>query len=183
MFIKNKGKKRKQRTKTTKKERKIREKIKKEKKINQSKIEKEQRKIEKENKFFGPNNVWTMYGGFVKRKGNNSNLVRTWRDRKWSPKLLTKSSGLLSYSTQNKRGKAKPTKKNYLQSPTLESPIDPWWLCILSLVWWEMTSKINLWHICDFELRQKHLPIHLVRFSSVRLNPVFLLNVLLETKY
>ena len=68
MFIKNKGKKRKQRTKTTKKERKIREKIKKEKKINQSKIEKEQRKIEKENKFFGPNKCLNHVQSFQRSK-------------------------------------------------------------------------------------------------------------------
>jgi len=76
------------------------------KKKNQSiKDRKEQRKIEKENKFFGPNNGWTMYRVVKRRKRRG--VIVTWlrhegigSDRPF--KLLTKSLGLLSYSSQNK---------------------------------------------------------------------------------
>ena len=68
VFIKTKSKEKTQRTKTTKKESKRkREKKRERERINQSKIEEEQGGKEKKNKFFGPDNVWTMCR-IVKRK-------------------------------------------------------------------------------------------------------------------
>ena len=105
--------------------------------------------------------------------------IGEWRNPSRKITKITFPSQMGSLLTVKRRGKARSTKTNFLQSLTLESPIDPWGLCILSLILWEMTCKINLWHIYDLELRWKHLPmwsfIHLVRFSSVRLDWVFLL--------
>jgi len=63
-----------------------------EKRINQSKIEEKQRKIEKKNKFFGVDNVWTMCRIVGKEKYQRKTIV-TWlksgRWVKWSPDLVT----------------------------------------------------------------------------------------------
>jgi len=42
--------------------------------------------------------------------------------------------------------------------PNPKSPNDPWWLCTLSLIWWEMNCKIDLWHINGGN-EMKHLSV------------------------
>ena len=59
-----------------KKNNKERKKKKERKKINESKIEKSKRKIEKKNKLFGTNHVWTMYKVVVSSKMCHENINR-----------------------------------------------------------------------------------------------------------
>ena len=88
------------------------------------------------------------------------------------------------HNKQTNKKQPKPPKPKFPTSPTLKRPIDPWWLCALFLIWWEMTCKINLWRICDWELRWNTCLCEALYtfewFSATRLNPVFLLMLLLK---
>ena len=95
----------------------------------------------------------------AKKKENcNSKSVKTWGMREAITCLVTNQIfvfALVPHWTKEKRkqkGKARTTKA---KSPTKiqlpKSPVDPW-LHILSLIWWEMTYKVESWHICGLEL-------------------------------
>ena len=60
--------------------------------------------------------------------------------------------------------------------PNPKSPNDPWWLCILYLIWWEMNCKIDLWCI-SVGIEMKHLSVWELyifeKFPSIWVNQVF----------
>ena len=124
MFIKTKKKSKRKKHKESKKQGKKARKKKERERINQSEIEEEQRKMEKKNKFFGPNNVWRMCKIVKKKKRRRRGAIVTWLRHggvKWSPSLVTNQifvSVLLFHTKQKKgreteRGKAETTKAKF----------------------------------------------------------------------
>ena len=49
----------------------------------------------------------------------------------------------------------------------IKGPIDPWWLCTLSLIWWEMTCKIDLWHISDWNWDETLVCVRIIHLWEV----------------
>jgi len=173
------------------------EKEKKRKKKNQSikdwRKEKENR--EEKIKFFGPDNVWTMCR-IVEREKYKRRAIVTWLKPggcvKRSPVLVTNQifvSALVPQRTKEKRkqkgerpGQPKPnfqTKSNLIKS---------YWSMMIAHIIFDLMgndlqsqSMTYLW----FAFKTKHLLvwdfIHLERFSSIRLDPMFS-NALLEMK-
>ena len=90
-------------------------------------------------------------------------------------KLLARFLCLLSYS----QGMFEYPKKPRFPSkpgPTLKRPINPWWLCTLSLTWWKWLAKL-IYDISVIGIEMKHLPMWdlytFERFLSIWMNPLF----------
>ena len=168
MFVKTEKKKSKrkpQRTRTSK-ERKSKKKRKRKKKNQSIKDRgraKENRKEKKQS--FGPDNVWTIRR-IVKKKKRGRGAMVTWLRHggvKWSPSLVTNQIFVSTLLFRNK-----PKRKRKQKGERLEQP-KPNFLPKSDLIksYWSMMIKM------------KHLPVwdfrHLERFSSIRLDAVFLL--------
>ena len=84
-------------------------------------------------------------------------------DRNWSFIWVTSwflcplsySQGMFNYPEK--------TKISFKTKPNPKSPNDPWWLCNLSLIWFEMTCKIDLWHIRELNWNKKLAYVRIIQ--------------------
>ena len=108
--------------------------------------------------------VWTMCKIVKREKKYKRKAIITWL-KPWGCKAITCFSYkpnlcVLLCSKLNQREKETekeerlehPKAKCPTKIPPHKSPIDPWWLHILSMIWWEMTCKVDLWHVYGLEL-------------------------------
>jgi len=71
---------------------------------------------------------------------------------------------------------SRKTNISFKTRPNLKRPIDPWWLCNLSLIWWKWLTKL-IYNISMIRIEMKHLLVwdlyNFERFYSIWMHLVF----------